>query len=165
MSVDLNKTIAEASLNNLHDIMLPEAVGFFPLAPGWYIVLLLFLTLLLHVALNRYRRYQKDQYRREALGELAELQHSNRENAMALLSLAKRAGISAYGRENIALLDGNKWWDFIENHSQAKIDLALRKEIQTLLYKEGTTLDGSSFAALLTFITQWIATHKVDKDV
>jgi len=50
MPLDMNKTIADASLNNLHDIMVPAAVGFFPLAPGWYIVLLLFLSLLFHFA-------------------------------------------------------------------------------------------------------------------
>ncbi len=34
MSVKMNQTIAEASLDNLHDIIIPPAIGFFPLAPG-----------------------------------------------------------------------------------------------------------------------------------
>ena len=161
----MNKTIEEASLNNLHDIMLPEAPGFFPLAPGWYILLLLLLTLLLHFALKRYRRYQKEQYRREALGELAGLQQSNRENTMAVLSLAKRVGLSAYGRENIALLDGDTWWDFMETHSQAKVKPELRKEIQTILYQDTSTPDESSFEKILSFVSKWIRTHKVPDHV
>ena len=48
MSTDMNKTIAEASLDNLHDIIMPDAVGLFPLAPGWVMVLLLLLALLFH---------------------------------------------------------------------------------------------------------------------
>jgi len=165
MSVELNKTIAEASLSNLHDIILPEAVGLFPLAEGWYILLLLFLTLLFHFALKQYGIYQKEQYRREAFKELIELQQKNRENFMALLSLAKRVGLSAYGRANIAILDGDDWWDFMEEHSQAKVGSALRQEIQTLLYQDTVTLNESTFDAVLNFVTEWIATHRVVKDV
>ncbi len=161
----MNKTIAEASLDNLHDIIVPEAVGFFPLAPGWYILLLLFLTLLFHFALKRYRIYQKEEYRREAFEALAKLQQKNRENALALLSLAKRVGISAYGREKIAILNGDEWWNFMENHSQAIVDPALRKEIQTLLYQDEAEFSEGTFDAVLSFVTEWIATHKVVKHV
>ena len=161
MSLDMNKTIAEASLNNMHDIIVPNAVGFFPLAPGWYILLLLFFTLLFHFALKRYRIYKKEQYRREAFESLAQLQQRNRKNTLALLSLAKRVGLSAYGRENIAILNGDDWWDFIEKHSQAKVGSALRKEIEILLYQDAATFSESTFDAVLGFVIEWIATHKV----
>ena len=165
MPVDMNQTIADASLNNLHDIMLPDAVGFFPLAPGWYIVLLLFLSLLFHLAYTRYKQYKADQYKRDALVELDQFQVKSKENTITLLLLAKRVGISAYGRDTIAKLHEDAWWDFIERHSQAKVDAALRKEIQTLLYKEDNTFDESAFDAVLSFVTQWITSHKVEKDV
>ena len=79
MSVDMNQTIAEASLDNLHDIIVPDAVGFFPLAPGWYFVILLCLTLLFHFGWKSYVRYQKNQYRRDAEKELEALNNKNRE--------------------------------------------------------------------------------------
>ena len=105
--------------------------------------------------------YKKEQYRCEALEELTKLQHRSRENTMAVLSLAKRVGLSAYGRENIALLDGDDWWDFMETHSQAKVDPALRKEIQTFLYQDAFRLNESSFEKILSFVSKWIRTHKV----
>ena len=49
MSVDMNKTIAEASLDNFHYIIVPDAVGYFPPAPGWYVLALLALALLFHL--------------------------------------------------------------------------------------------------------------------
>ena len=165
MPVDMNKTIADASLNNLHDIVVPDAVGFFPLAPGWYMVFLLFLTLVFHFALKRYRLYQKEQYRRDAVDELAGLQQVNKENAKSLLSLAKRVGISAYGREHIAKLNEDCWWDFMQNHSKATIHPALRSEIHTLLYKEDAVLSDGAFDAIVKIVTQWIKTHKVAEDV
>ena len=116
MSADLNQTIAEASLDNLHDIIVPPMVGFFPLAPGWYIVFLLIGALVFHFGYQRYKVYEREQYRRDAEEELEALNDKNRENTIALLSLAKRVGLSVYGRETIATLDGDRWWDFMEGH-------------------------------------------------
>jgi len=161
----MNKTIADASLNNLHDIVLPDAVGFFPLAPGWYIVLLLFLSLLFHFAYIKYKRYQADRYRRDAESELTRLQQQSKENVITLLSLAKRVGISAYGRKTIARLNEDDWWGFMQNHSKATISSELRVEIHTLLYKEDTVLSDGSFDAIVKIVTQWIKTHKVADDV
>ena len=59
MPIDMNQTIAEASLDNLNDIIVPDAVGFFPLAPGWVIVILLVLALLFHFAFMAYSRYKR----------------------------------------------------------------------------------------------------------
>ena len=161
----MNKTIAEASLDKLHDIMLPDAVGFFPLAPGWYIALLLFLSLLFHFAYIRYKRYQADHYRREALSELTTLQQQSNENAIVLLSLAKRVGISAYGREEIAGLNEDAWWDFMQVHSAVQIESDMRSEIQKLLYTQAFDLDDELFDTVLMFVTQWIKTHKVADNV
>ena len=66
MSAELNQTIVEASLDNLHDIIVPDAVGFFPLAPGWYIAFLLLLTLLFHFGYQKYKVYESEQYKRDA---------------------------------------------------------------------------------------------------
>ncbi len=59
-----------ASLQNLNDIVLPATVGWWPLAPGWYI---LFASLLIALAWSGYRllhRWKNNRYRRAALREL-----------------------------------------------------------------------------------------------
>jgi len=161
MSVDMNKTIAEASLDNLNDIIVPDIVGFFPLAPGWYMVLLLMMALLFHFAYQRHKAYEKEQYRRDAEEELEALNDKNRENTIALLGLAKRVGIAAYDRENIVQLHGDSWWDFIESHSDASVDPDLRVSIQRLLYEEDVAFDACVFDAVFLMVSQWIETHKV----
>jgi len=161
----MNQTIAEASLDNLHDIIVPPAIGFFPLAPGWYIVLLLLLSLLFHFGYRYYQAYKKEQYRRDAQEELEALNDKNRENSIALLGLAKRVGISAYGRESIAKLYGNMWWDFMQNHSKVSVGLELRASIEKLLYNEDTAFDESVFDAVFLMVSQWIETHKVTHNV
>ena len=161
MSVDMNKTIAEASLDNLHDILVPDTVGFFPLAPGWYIVLLLLLSLLFHFGYRYYQAYKKEQYRRDAEEELEAVNDKNRDNTIALLGLAKRVGLSAYGREVIVPLHGDVWWDFIEAHSEASVGADLRVSIQKLLYEEGVDFDACVFDAVFLMVSQWIETHTV----
>ncbi len=161
MSSELNQTIAEASLDNLHDIMVPDAIGFFPLAPGWYILFLLLLTLLFHFGYQHYKAYKREQYRRDAKEELEALNNKNRENIIALLELAKRVGISAYGREVIVPLHGDEWWDFMEEHSKASVSPELRVSIKKLLYKEGVAFDENVFDAVFLMLSQWVKTHKV----
>jgi len=161
MSVELNQTIAEASLDNLNDIIVPPMVGFFPLAPGWYIVLLLALALLFHFAYQKYKAYEKEQYRRDAEEELEALNDKNRDNTIALLGLAKRVGISAYGRETIVPLHGDRWWDFMEEHSKATINVDSREAIDKLLYEKGVAFDACVFDAVFLMVSQWIETHEV----
>jgi len=165
VSVDIKQTIAQASLNNLHDITVPERVGFFPMAPGWYVVLLLLLTLLFHFGYSYYKAYKKEQYRRDAKKELETLNDKNRENAIALLALAKKVGITAYGRAVVVPLQGDNWWDFIASHSKAKVDPKLRVLIVTLLYEEDVIFDAATFDAIVLVLLQWIKTHKRISDV
>jgi len=160
MPQDMNKTIAEASLDKLHDIIVPDAVGFFPLSSGWIIVLLLALTLLFHFSFVAYKQYQKTLYKREALKELAK-----ESDLLTLLSLAKRVGIAAYGRDKIAVLSSEAWWDFMELHSDVKVEHALRAEMEKCLYDAQYEIDKSMLEKVQKMVTIWIKTHKVGSDV
>ena len=164
MSADMKRTLAEASLDNLHDIIVPEPIGIFPLAPGWIVLILLFLTLLFHFGWQKYMLYIKAQYRRDAIAELETLTENSREDTLLLLSLAKRVGISAYGRERIATLRNDAWWDFMQSHSKTEIEAGLREEIDKALYAE-KPLDDADYRALFLQIERWITTHKGAGDV
>ena len=160
MPIDMNQTIAQASLDNLHDIIVPDAVGFFPVAPGWIITGALLLTLLFHFALREYQYYKKTRYKREALQELKSYTMGSREEIVLLLALAKRVGIAAYGRGKVAKLDGEHWWDFMEQHSSVKVSRAFRDHIAILLYDENTQEQGVNFKEVKSIVVDWVKTHK-----
>ena len=160
MPVDMNQTIAEASLNNLNDIIVPDAVGFFPLAPGWFIVILLTLALFFHFAFKAYGRYQRTLYKREAMKELESYSTDSRDEILALLTLAKRVGIAAYGRDQIAKLSGESWWDFMEEYSKVKINKGLRSELSDLLYDASKQYENTQYITVKEMVTLWIKTHK-----
>ena len=165
MPVDINQTILDASLDNLNDIITPQAVGYFPPAPGWYIVGLLAFTLLFHFSVLFYSRYKKNLYKREALKELEHLTQQNKEEAIELLSLAKRVAIVAYGREMIAKLSSSAWWDFMEDNSKVKISTELRENIQTILYDKSYECSEHNFKEIKSLVHLWIKTHKVIENV
>lgn len=165
MPMDMNKTVAEASLDNLHDIIVPEAVGVFPLSPGWYILFILCISILFHFAYKYVKRYKKTLYKREALLELEQITSAEKEDSIGLLSLSKRVAIHVYGRREIAKLSGDSWWDFMQEHSTVKVEQALRQKLEVSLYKDGTTLSHADFNTVADIVKEWIVTHKVAKDV
>ena len=84
----------------------------------------------------------------------------NRANTIALLDLAKRVGIVAYGREAIVKLHRDEWWDFMEAHSKVSVNLDIRESIAKLLYEENIAFDDSVYDAVFLMVSQWIETHK-----
>ena len=165
MPIDMNKTIEQASLNNLHDIVVPDAIGFFPLAEGWYVVLLLVLTMAFHFAVKRYMAYKRELYRREAMLELDSYDEQNKEDVLNLLSLAKRVAINAYGREIVAKLSDNKWWDFVEENSDILVDNKLRNDISNLIYCDDCEITFAPYEEIENMVREWITTHKVSTNV
>jgi len=159
MSVDMNKTLAEASLDNLHDIIVPEPVGLFPLAPGWIVLVLLILTLIFYFGWQKYLAYRKEGYRREALEELQLLKEKSPEHTLALLTLAKRTGIAAYGRERVARLSDDGWWYFMQSESKTEISNPLREALTHFLYSD-QYMDNATYRSLFTMVERWIETHK-----
>ncbi len=164
MSVDMNETIAQASLENLHDIIVPDAIGVFPLASGMVIALLLLISLLFHFIVVAYKHYRANQYKRDALSQLQYASSPSRENLLILLSLAKRVGIFVYGRDTVAPLSGKSWWTFMQEHSQARIDDSLEIEMNGFLYDDKKVMHNKSFQAVFSFVKSWIETHKVNLD-
>ncbi|HEU0155003.1 MAG TPA: DUF4381 domain-containing protein [Stellaceae bacterium] len=108
-------TANPADLSNLHDIVLPPAVSFWPPAPGWWIVgatLLAVALILLAKALARYRR---NAYRREALRELDAIGPARTPVAAQRISaVLKRAALTAFPRSDVARLSGASWLAFLD---------------------------------------------------
>lgn len=165
MSVDLNQTIAEASLDNMHDIIVPNAVSFFPLAPGRYGIIALCLALIFHFIIQIYKNYQAKQYKREALLELDSYKEKTKENSIALLSLSKRIALVAYGRKEVARLADEPWWNFMEKHSTLKFTNEFRMQMSQLLYDDTYVLNDVQYESLKQVTETWIRTHKAKKDV
>lgn len=105
------------SLDELRDIHLPEAISWWPLAYGYWLLL----ALLLVVAVLWLRRYRHLAIRRASGRELdaleaAYLQHNDaHELARGVNVLLRRAALSIKPREQTASLTGDAWMDYVQD--------------------------------------------------
>ena len=96
------------SLDRLHDLVLPPAVPWWPLAPGWYLVIALALVAVMWMTLRAWRQWQSNAYRREAARELASL-----ESSAAIAELLRRTALAIAPRSEIAEKTGAAWLDWL----------------------------------------------------
>lgn len=98
----------------------PAAAPWWPLAPGWWVVIALVAVALLVVAGLRYRRgLPQQRVRRTALQELDRIGQDKTDDAAfarALELLLRRYAITRFGRTAIAQLNGEAWLAFIAAH-------------------------------------------------
>lgn len=149
----------EQALAQLKDIHLPGAIGWWPLAPGWYLLSTL-LTLLLCLALYlAYKRYKNGLAKKQALQLLARYQQQynkegNAQLTSALISeLLKRVALVYYPREQVASMYGEQWLEFL-NHSSNNIDFnQVRAMLLDSPFKRGERTD---LAPLIGCAQLWI---------
>ena len=104
----------------LRDLHLPDAIGWWPLAPGWWVMLAIVAAVLGYVAWRLYKRWLFNAPRRYALRELARfeaeyLEHRNPVTLGKQLSELLRRGMLAYApREQVAGLTGDAWLAWLD---------------------------------------------------
>ncbi len=98
----------------LRDIHLPSDIGWWPLAPGWWLLLgLLVLSALALLLMLRFR--QRRRLRRLALYQLDELNLlAEPQLAIALSRLLRQAAISHFPSHETAGLTGEAWLQFLD---------------------------------------------------
>jgi len=125
----------QAQLAQLRDIRVPHEVGLWPLAPGWWMLIAVFVIALLTLASWRVLRRYGAGYL--ALRELDAIPaDDSRQFATELSMLLRRVARSAERRkegrnedgkqENVLLLSGSKWAGYLS-------DTGLQKEIANYL--------------------------------
>ena len=98
-----------ASLDRLHDIVLPASVAWWPPAPGWYLAFALLLTGMIWLCRLQWRRWRANAYRRAAIRALARC-----DTLAAVAELLRRTALAAWPREQIVPLSGAAWLDFLD---------------------------------------------------
>jgi hypothetical protein len=103
-------------LAQLRDIHLPEPVGWWPPAPGWWLLALLVLGLLGWGAYLLFHSFRKKRHRKAALKELALLRQNpdTRVVLQQIAALIRRVAIQSFGRKEVASLTGRKWLAFLD---------------------------------------------------
>lgn len=156
---------------NIRDIHLPDPVSWWPVAPGWWI-LLVGVILIIAITLISRKIYQSKQLKRDIISELDHIKQQFKETqnkiqlAKSLSILLRRASISFYPATHIAGLTGEKWLAYLDkttarSSADEKFQSKTGKVLLTAPYlPENAPLDYDA-QALIRLSQSWLlSTHK-----
>ena len=115
--------MANASLHDnglkLQDIHLPDSPGFWPLAPGWWVLLMVLLLIGIWLLLKFLQRARQRKKQQQILDEYTRLEtklleHPDNEAIARINTFLRQLAISQYPRTDIASLTGRKWLRFLD---------------------------------------------------
>ena len=156
---------------NLRDIHLPEAISWWPIAPGWWL-LLISILLVTGIILIARKMYKNKQLKRDIHTELDiikqqfQVTENRAQLAQSLSILLRRASISFYPSKNIAGLTGNDWLAYLDNTNAKKDEKKFQSTTGQILLSapylpETTELDYDT-QALIDLCESWLlANHKM----
>lgn len=145
------------NLDRLHDLVPPPAVPWWPLAPGWYVVIALALVVATWMAFRAWKRWQANAYRREALRELASL-----ESSAAIAELLRRTALAIAPRPVIAEKTGTAWLDWLTAQFPDPMPDTVRTQLTTGVY--GPPAASEELSALRDYAARWITGHRQKPD-
>ncbi len=105
----------------LRDLHLPEAIGWWPLAPGWWVVLALAVAGFVYLAWRWHRAWRFNAPRRFALRVLAQIENEYLERkdpvelGKQLSELLRRSMLAYAPREEVAGLTGEAWLAWLDD--------------------------------------------------
>ncbi|BCX49632.1 alpha-2 type XI collagen [Haloferula helveola] len=141
------------SLDKLHDIVLPDAVPWWPPAPGWIVLAVVVLAALSLLTRRQLKHRKANAYRRAALAEL-----SNASSCHDIARILRRTALAIAPRETVAGLDGDAWISWLGDQASIEIPAAAGKALT------GSVYDASGSEAppedLAAFADSWIRNHR-----
>jgi len=155
---------AANALQQLRDIHLPVSAGWWPPAPGWWLLAAAGLLCLV-LAVRGWQRWQQRNRRWQTVQrELAALRAQSKtqlQNTPAWFSqlnaLLKRAARDIYPLQSIAALSGNDWVAFLQHSSDNAVEADLVTTMVNACWQPHNSCDPQH---ALAFAGRWLQDHK-----
>ena len=159
-------------IHGIDEIILPDAVSWWPTAPGWKVLAIIIVILLLFICVRWMKRWWRNRYRREALRQLMQVQqHAGKQlqEVVAVLPYyLKVTALQAYPRQDVASLSGEHWLAFLDKqYSGAVFSDGIGRKLLAVAYlpQEQWQLSERDSEALISMSRLWISKHREAADV
>ena len=146
---------------DINTVIEPVRVSYWPLQPGWYLLIAIVLILLLLMVWKRYKRWLKDAYKREAIKSIQTLSNDNN-FFFQLNQIIKAVAINSYGREKVASLAGKEWTTFLQKSEETVVFSSnILKSLESQQYQKRENQTENSVIDMFKFESiKWIKKHK-----
>ena len=165
-AIEKTDTFGNYLIHGIEELMLPDTISLWPSAPGWQLLGVIAVLLLVVKASRLAIRWWHNRYRREVLRQLSSVQREagNRlQDVVAVLPYyMKVTALQAYPRQDVAALSGDDWLMFLDSHySGPSFSGGLGIKLLRVAYlpTEQWQLDDSESFALIGMSRHWIARH------
>lgn len=157
----------DSLLNQLHDIQLPDPVGWWPLAFTTWLMIFTLISTLIGVLWYYLDAKRRNAYRAEALQQLKTITLNNQLNACEqsaqINRLLKQVALTAFGRERTATLQSHAWIAFLKQtcdyinqppNLNKAIELSYRKQTSYSIEETSELIQTMS-----EYASKWIKGH------
>lgn len=142
------------SLDQLHDIVVPDPVSWWPLAPGWYVLILVAIVLMTITIARFWYRWKANAYRRIAI---AELDHA--ESVRDVSEVLRRTALANVSRRELASLTGKAWPDWLALHCPTAMPAIVHSALAEYIYRPQDS--DADLSTLKTYAANWIRGHQI----
>jgi len=105
----------------LHDIHLPDPAGWWPPAPGWWILALLLIVLVVWLSRIAWQWLKYQQWRKRVLNEFSHFESIDDVQFLTQITeKLRQLAITVYPEREVASLTGKHWLEFLDRHSEQK---------------------------------------------
>lgn len=141
------------SLDRMHDIAMPEAVSWWPLAIGWYVLFAFIALAIAILAFVLWRKWRSNAYRREARHKLA-LANSPAE----VSEILRQTALVIAPREVVAAQRGDRWPHWLAKQISETLEPSIRLQLTDGIYRNLES--PQELIELKQFADRWIKAHR-----
>ncbi len=145
-------------LAHLRDIHLPPPISLWPLAPGWYVLIIVGLILIAAIIYFSAKAWRQQQRRRSILMEINNYCDHYAENPSLALekisALIRRIALARFDRGEVASLTGDNWLQFLDRTGKTQqFTQGIGQHLANAPYQRQIDLN---IKALQVLLQQWI---------
>jgi hypothetical protein len=160
MNLNQPQEVINPLVEQLHDILLPDPIGWWPLAASIWALIIIALGLIIGLSAYFWHIYQQHSYRRTAISDIKSLadQQDDTQLLQQLNASLKQVAITTYGRHQVAPLTDQAWLTFLNEKAQF---IPQPENINQLVayYDLKTPLTPIQRERLIQYTQQWIKEH------
>ena len=155
-------------LAQLRDIHLPETISWWPLAPGWWALIIMLGLVIGWFVFKGVQRHRSNLYRRQALATLLTIETSGGSQTLAaIFALLKQTANIAYPSQQASSLSIEKFVPFLQTHCTTSVFSDLPDNLSAALYsssdQESQTLELRALnEQVLASAKTWVIEHKAE---